>query len=131
MGTWRVIIGEPLVGFVVHAAPWTKMAKVYTAFKERVRLMANLAGVPADIPADTAATLCIAIAWRKRARIDTSNILKAVEDGLFKQDRGVEKIVCDRFEHMGTEEASIIISFGERKRENHQKPKGHLARGMP
>lgn len=131
MGTWQVIVGEPLVGFVVHAAPWTKKAKAYVAFKQRVRVLANVAGVPSDIPAECSATLHVAIAWRKRARIDSSNILKALEDGLFKQDRGVEKIVCDRFEHTGKEEVSVIISFGERKRENHQKPKGCVARGMP
>lgn len=111
---FHFIIREPLVGFPVKAAPWTKTAKRYVAFKARVRLLANVAGVPSEIPPEKAVVLCIAVSWKMRARIDGSNLIKAIEDGLFKKDRGVEKVVIDRFEHQGAEEASVIVSFKER-----------------
>ena len=115
------------MGFISHAAPWLNKAKRYVAWKQRVRLLANSAGVPGDIPADTAATVCIAIAWKRRARIDTSNIIKSLEDSLFRQDRGIEKIVCDRFEFSGKEELSVIVSYKNRGRgEKDNRQKGNL-----
>jgi len=125
------VVGEPLVGFPVKAAPWTKTAKRYCLFKDRVRLLANVAGVPSEIPEGKAVVLCIAVSWKRKARIDGSNIVKAIEDGLFKKDRGVEKVLCDRFEHTGLEEASVIVTFKERLNGKQNKDaKGNLARNM-
>ena len=110
-GSWHFVVSEPLCGFIAHAAPWLKKAKKYVAYKSRVRLIANSAGVPGDIPEGNAAIVHMAVAWKKRARIDLDNLIKSTLDSLFKQDRGVEKIVCDRFEHSGKEEISVIVSF--------------------
>jgi hypothetical protein len=124
------VVGEPLCGFIAHAAPWLKKSKRYVAWKRMVRALANSAGVPDDIPADQAAVLSIAIAWKKRARIDTSNIIKSMEDALFKQDRGIEIVVCERFEHIGREEASVMVSFRMRGKGERKNAKGILPRGV-
>jgi hypothetical protein len=111
MKNWTISVTEPLVGFPVHAAPWTKTAKRYVAFKRRVRLLANLGGLPDEIPKGSAAVVSIAIAWKKKARIDTSNILKAIEDGLFKRDRGIKEVHATRIEQTGIERVSITVQI--------------------
>ena len=61
----------------------------YGRYKRYVRLRANLAGVPDTIsPGDRYSVSCD-IYWRKAARLDWSIGVKAVEDALFKQDRGL------------------------------------------
>lgn len=122
MGTYTFTIDEPLVGFVVHAAPWTDKAKRYTAFKKRVRLFANVAGVPEEIPENHRAVVSIAVAWKRKARIDLSNILKAVEDGLFVRDRGIGEIHATKLQHTGMERVSVTVSL-EREGEQNGKPK--------
>jgi hypothetical protein len=125
---WQFVVGEPLRGFLVSNAPWTKRAKEYVKFKTYVRLMANAAGVPSEIPHDKAVAICIALAWKLRARVDNDGVLKAITDGLFKKDRGVERVVCDRWEYTGKEEASVIVSFKERKSGIRKAEEGNLGR---
>lgn len=57
----------------------------YGNFKMAVRAIANQAGVP-DL-ATTTMQVDVEIHWTKRARLDGDNVLKAVVDGLFRQDR--------------------------------------------
>lgn len=109
METYTFTVDEPLVGFVVHAAPWTDKAKRYCAFKGKVRLFADVAGVPEEIPENHRAVVSIAVAWKKKARIDLSNILKAVEDGLFVRDRGIGEIHATKLQHTGMERVSVTV----------------------
>ena len=111
MKTWTFDVDEPLIGFVVHAAPWTQKAKRYCAFKRKVRLFADVAGVPEEIPAGYRATVSLDVAWKKKARIDLSNILKAVEDGLFVRDRGIGEIHATKHQHQGIERVTITVGF--------------------
>lgn len=110
MNTWTFNVDEPLVGFTVHKAPWTDRAKRYVAYKTRVRLLANVAGVPGEIPENHRATVSVAVAWKKKARIDLSNILKAVEDGLWVRDRGIGEIHGVKFEQTGLERVSVTVT---------------------
>lgn len=110
-GTWTFNVDEPLVGFTVHAAPWSDKAKRYVAMKGKVRLFADVAGVPEEIPSGYRALVSIAVAWKKKARIDLSNILKAVEDGLWVRDRGIGEVHAVKFEHTGLERVSVTVKL--------------------
>lgn len=109
--TWTFQVDGPLVGFLVHAKPWTDRAKRYAAFKSKVRLFANLAGVPTEIPENHRATVSISVAWERKARVDLSNILKAIEDGLWAKDRGIGEVHGVKFMHTGLERVSVTIGM--------------------
>lgn len=111
MGTWKFEVDEPLVGFCVHARPWSATAKRYVAWKGKVRLFADVAGVPEEIPAGYRATVSLDVTWAKKARIDTSNILKGIEDGLFRRDRGIGEIHATRRLHTGREAVVVTVTF--------------------
>ncbi len=111
MKTWTFTVDEPLVGFTVHAKPWTDRAKRYVAFKGKVRLLADVAGVPEEIPKNHRAVVSLAVAWKKKARIDLSNILKAVEDGLWQRDRGIEEVYAVKFQNTGMERISVTVGM--------------------
>ena len=111
MGTWQFVVDEPLKGFPVHAPPWSKTAKEYCGFKGKVRLFATVAGVPDEIPKGFQASIDVDIHWKKRARIDCSNILKGLEDGLFRRDRGIGEIRVIRRQHTGTEKVTVTVRF--------------------
>jgi len=111
MKTYQFTVEEPLVGFPVHASPWSHTAKRYVAFKGKVRLLADVAGVPEEIPENHRAVVSLAVAWKKKARIDLSNIQKAVEDSLFLRDRGIGEIHATRIQHTGIERVSIMVGF--------------------
>ena len=109
MGTWQFEVDGPLKGFIVHARPWTRKAKDYCAFKNRVRYIASLVGCPDEIPIGYTASIHVDISWRKLARTDSSNILKVLEDSVFKQDRRVGEIHVKRHQHTGTERAVVTV----------------------
>lgn len=111
MKTYTFTVDEPLVGFPVHARPWSDTAKRYVAFKGKVRLFADVAGIPEEIPAGYRAIVSLAVTWKKKARIDLSNIQKAVEDGLFLHDRGIGEIHATRIQHSGIERVSVTVGF--------------------
>lgn len=111
MATYTFTVDEPLMGFIAHAQPWTDKAKRYVGYKGKVRLLATIAGVPDEIPTGYRATVSLAVAWKKKARIDLSNILKAVEDGLFVRDRGIGEIHATKIQHTGMERVSVTVSF--------------------
>lgn len=113
MKLYTFTVDEPIVGFPVHAKPWSDIAKRYCAFKGKVRLLANVASVPEEIPKNHRAIISICVAWKKKARIDLSNIQKAVEDGLFLRDRGIGEIHATRIQHTGIERVSITVGFEE------------------
>ena len=109
MGTHQFEVDGPLRGFIVHARPWSKVAKDYCAYKTRVRLLANVAGVPEEIPAGYRASFHVDVTWRLRARLDSSNVLKALEDGVFRRDRGIGEIHVVSRQYVGKEKAVVTI----------------------
>lgn len=113
MKLWTFNVDEPLRGFPAHCQPWSDTAKRYVAFKQTVRLLANVAGIPEVIPENHRAMVSIAVAWKKRARIDLSNILKGIEDALWEKDRGIGEIHGVKFQHTGIERVSVTVGFEE------------------
>lgn len=80
-------IEGPLLGY--RASVKRAHDPKYKAFKQEVRLIANTAGVPDEIPKQGKAYLQVDIFWKRKPRIDGANVYKAIEDALFVQDRRV------------------------------------------
>lgn len=106
-------IPGPLKGFLAtYKAPWTKEAKAYVVFKEKVRLLANCAGIPNELDSTSCAEINLSIHWAKRPRVDSVNVYKAVEDGIFKKDRRVLIGSFMALENTGEEKAFVVLTVG-------------------
>ena len=81
-------------------------SRAYKSFKLAVRALANTAGVPELCTTDT--ELEVAIFWRKLAKIDGSNVMKAVEDALFTQDRHLARGLWTRHLNQGVDPYLIV-----------------------
>jgi hypothetical protein len=107
---WTFTVDEPLMGFLAsYKRPWTKEAKRYCGFKGKVRLLATIAGVPDELSQDQRASITIHVTWKKRARVDTVNVYKALEDSVFHKDRRVLDGAFGAAEHTGKESAVVLV----------------------
>lgn len=102
----RFTIPGPLLGY--RASIRRAFDPKYRAFKDRVRLLANAAGIPRDLDRDAVARVDVRIYWKRRARIDRKNVLGAIEDGLFTKDRRVLRGICDAFENNAAGEYALV-----------------------
>lgn len=87
---WRFEVEGPLLGY--RASVRRAFDPKYRAFKDKVGWLAVQAGVPVGKldPSEAMVKLSVFVYWKKTPRIDWSNVYKAVEDALFKQDRYVQ-----------------------------------------
>lgn len=86
----------------------------YKRFKEAIRLIANTHCIPDEV-GDKLITVYTKIYWKKSARLDGSNFLKAAEDALFRQDRKLIGGGWSMQENTGhTERAEIIVTVNDR-----------------
>lgn len=86
---WRFAIEGPLLGY--RASMRRAFDPKYKAFKERVGWLAIQAGIPTNLdPKEVRVALSVFVYWKNKPRIDWSNVYKAVEDGLFTQDRYIQ-----------------------------------------
>lgn len=98
------------MGFLgTYKAPWTDASKRYVAFKEKVRLLANCAGVPDELTPNQRAEIIVSIHWKKRARCDSPNLYKSVEDSIFKKDRRVLMGSFMALENTGEEKCFVKV----------------------
>jgi hypothetical protein len=98
------------MGFLAtYRRPWTKEAKRYCGFKGKVRLLATVAGIPDDLSRDSRASIDLRVTWKKRARVDTVNVYKAIEDSIFHSDRRVLAGTFNAAEHTGKEAAFVTV----------------------
>ena len=112
METWSFEVTEPLMGFLAsYKRPWTKEAKRYCGFKGKVRLLATVAGVPDELAQDSRATIDLRVTWKRRARVDTVNVYKALEDSIFLKDRRVLNGSFHAKEHAGEEIAFVTVTI--------------------
>jgi len=82
------------------------------AFKNRVRLLGNLAGVPAEIPERPGyARIIVEVYWAKLARIDGKNVLGLIEDSLWVKDRMVRFGTWEWYENQGEEFAQVFVKI--------------------
>ncbi len=106
------LIEGPLSGFLAtFRRSWTKEAKHYVAQKTRVRLLANVAGIPDLLMPDETARISLEVFWKKRARIDSVNVYKFVEDGIFHKDRRVLHGEFKAYEFFQTEMAKVKLEI--------------------
>lgn len=110
---WIVYAPTPLIG-AVRTTQRQKFVdpryKVYQAWKSAFRYHANLELIPKILRADSRYTVEIDMKWRKRARSDGDNLIKAVLDALWKQDRRVLDIRFHAEENTGGESMRVSIS---------------------
>lgn len=66
-----------------------KRYRRYDEWRDKVRLLANCAGIPDEIGGDDVWSVSLGIYWERRARIDGDGILKGVLDALWTRDRRV------------------------------------------
>ena len=85
--------------------------KKYTQYKNRVLLLAMEKGWHGRAVAvkDPEVYLSVFIKWKKAPRSDWSNIIKAVEDALFEQDRYVKPGRFGMEWDTGVEEAMVSL----------------------
>ena len=86
---------------------WARPSE-YKAYQQAIRLLANVARIPDDIPSNSYARCQVEIWWTKRARLDISNVWKAIEDGLFGQDRRVQEVHLKMRENTGRPERADV-----------------------
>jgi Holliday junction resolvase RusA-like endonuclease len=110
LSQYHLRIEGPLYGYRASVA--RAFDPKYAAFKRLVRLLANVEGVPEALEAGQEAELFVHVYWRKAARIDLDNCLKALSDGLWKQDRRIGAVHAVRHEHSGQEYAEILLTVG-------------------
>jgi Holliday junction resolvase RusA-like endonuclease len=120
METWTFVLEEPVMGAVRMTKGgkfyWPKKdpnhpVARYLRYKERVRCVANLAGVPDTLPKGTRITVSIATDWKQSQRADGDNVIKGVLDALWKNDRRVTDLHYTAEEHTGNERAGVMVRF--------------------
>jgi hypothetical protein len=85
MKIWTLTIPGPLWGYRQGRREAHRPERV--AFKNRVRLLANLKGIPGRAEEKDNIFLDVRIYWRRKARIDGKNIYSLIEDALWKRTR--------------------------------------------
>lgn len=88
----------------------------YCAYKKRVLLLAMRTGfrrVTAKIPKKGVIAhpvrLVVTVAWKKRPRMDLSNVVKGIEDAIFAQDRWVAEIDAKSYPDKGQEVCRVEV----------------------
>ncbi len=110
---WLIYAPTPLIGAVrtTQRQKWVDPRwKAYQGWKTAFRLHANREGIPKELRKDSRYSVDILIHWRKRARCDADNLIKAALDALFEQDRRVLDIRCHTDENTGGESMRVSIS---------------------
>jgi len=105
-------VDGPLLGY--RASAKAAFDPRYSGYKKLVRYLANTAGIPNELGDAEAAEVYIRVYWAKKARIDLSNVLKAIEDGMFTQDRRICAIYGICREDVGSEYAEVDVIVGRR-----------------
>ncbi len=113
MQKWKFTIPGRLWGYKQGRKEAHRPERVQ--FKENVRLLANVAGVPDVTKPEDEIFLEVYIRWRLKARIDGVNVYKLIEDSLWKQDRGVGGGLWLRYLNQKKAEEAVVIVTGQRE----------------
>ena len=110
--TYEMTFPGPIRGYVTRTRRglWAnKRSREYYAYKQLFRLAANAAGFPAELDGERRNILGVVASWKKKRRIDGSNVVKAVEDALFGQDRRLDGLEYRDLEHHGEEAVHVAL----------------------
>ena len=109
---WSFVVDAPVMGAVrmTQRSKWCNpRARAYLAYQKRVRLLANVAGVPDEIQEDERAALEVVVYWKRKARADLDNCCKGILDSLWTQDRRVNLFTATAVEHAKAERAEVRV----------------------
>jgi len=106
--SWTFDVQGPLVGHKCSKSQCFS-GKV-SSFKSLVRWQANLAGVPQELDPKRTYSLRTEVFWVKRAKVDTVNVHKLSEDGLWGKDRRVLNGGFSAHEYAGVERAVFTVT---------------------
>lgn len=112
MGSWSFDVQGPLVSAVrtTQRGKFCSPAyKRYASFKQVVRAIADIAGVPQDLDPDGIYSVTVEVWWKKRQRQDCDNLIKSFLDSLWRQDRRVLETHYQAHESAGREWALVKI----------------------
>ena len=106
----RFKIEAPLLGY--RASVRSAFDPKYRAYKDRVRLLGTQAGVPMELPPRPGrARVSYVVRWKNVARIDKTNVEKAIEDGLWSKDRRVLEGEYMTFEGCAEESVEVQVEI--------------------
>lgn len=103
MKTKRFQVNGPLRGHVCSVAG----RRGLSTYQRYVRLMANTVGVPDECP--EGARVEVVIWWKRRARIDSENVGKAIVDAMWTRDRRCLEVHYRAHERLSTDEHAIVV----------------------
>lgn len=108
---WVMEVSSPLVGFTKATVgkSWNRARAQYVKWKRRLRGIACEAGIPLTLNAGIHYEVRCAIAWRQKARVDTDDVLKGVNDSLWRKDRAALTVHAEAGEFTGREELKVIV----------------------
>lgn len=87
-------------------------SKGYKGYKRDVQLYALAAGMARlKLPPGARPKLSVFISWRKKARIDWTNVVKALEDSLWPQDRNVDPGTFKVLRGQQVEQAHVVVEW--------------------
>jgi len=108
--TLTFTIPGPLMGYRKDVA-YSHGSK-YKGYKEAVRLYALGAGLARlKVPPGARARLSVSINWRAKPRIDWDNVVKAISDALWAQDRDTDPGMFEVRRNMGAEYARVVVDW--------------------
>lgn len=87
MNVWSFTVPGTLWGYRQGRKEAHRPERV--AFKNLVRLYANIEGIPGRALEEDRPFLYVRIHWKRKPRIDGKNVAGLIEDALWTQDRGV------------------------------------------
>jgi hypothetical protein len=104
---WSFTIDGPLIGHKCSLR--ANYDKRHQLHKERIRILAHVAGVPKNLDPLGSYKVTMEIFWKKKQRIDAGNVLKQTVDCLWDKDRRIIGDTCMAYENHGFELAKVLI----------------------
>jgi hypothetical protein len=106
-GPWQFTIDSPLIGHKCSVR--ANYDKLHMMHKERIRILAYLAGVPRELDPEGSYKVTMEIFWKKKQRIDAENVRKQAIDCLWSKDRRVVSGSYVAYENHGFELAKMTV----------------------
>lgn len=107
---YRFVVTSPILGY--RASKARAFDPEYKAFKKRVRIIASASKVPMELPEyPRRARISFVTRWTKRARIDRTNVEKAIEDALWRRDRRVLEASHATFENCASDSVEVSVEI--------------------
>lgn len=101
------LVEGPLLSY--HANVRGESYSSYASYKQAIRLIANVARIPPTCPRGV--RLQIYPHWKRSARLDLSNVVKAIEDGLWRADHNIFTLYARHIPFFGKEFVRVVVKW--------------------